>query len=227
MRAALCAISAFLLGASTLLAGSAGVRNGSISGRVLGSDLTPIAGAFVVAQRNDQDPKVIRSTRTDAQGRYFLGLPTGAYTIGFSAFGFRTIDTREGDPNNQTALGAQVRAFVESGSNSLIQDVDLKAVPPSGNGSTVIGLTDAVTGDPVGDATVIVGSAATTQGSNGVFRLQVPVQVGDDGQLSTQPVSIQADGFRAFESEVKVVPNVEQRFTFALQPRLGIQHRAQ
>jgi hypothetical protein len=101
--------------AGSAQAGSAGVSDGAIAGVVTDVNGSPVGGVFVVAQRAEQQPPLIRTTRSDAQGRYYLPVPTGAYTLGFSRQGFSTRDTAQGDPNARTALGAQVRTFVEPG----------------------------------------------------------------------------------------------------------------
>ncbi len=208
--------------APRLRAGSAGVRDGSISGVVVDAEGRPVPGVFVVAQRTDAEPRVIRSTRTDASGRYYLGLPLGGYLLGFSHAGFETVDTAQGDPNNQTALGAQVRAFVESGRNSVVQDIPLTPLPSAAAGDVSARLIDAVTGEAVADATLVIGPVATRAGGpDGVFRLSVPPRR-EGTELQPVPVVVQADGFRTFEGEVKVVPEATQSFTFALQPQLAI-----
>lgn len=215
-------VLAALVAVAPCRAGSAGVSDGSIGGLVVDGDGVPVSGVFVVAQRDQGTPPVIRSTRSDAQGRFYLPLPTGGYILGFSKFGFETIDTAQGDQNQRTALGAQVRAFVEPGRTSMVPDVILAPTPVASSGTAVVRLADAITGDPLPQATVIVGSGVTTAGgADGVYRLRVLPNLGEDGKSpQALPVVVQADGFRTFQGEAVVVGGAEQQFQFAVTPLL-------
>ncbi|PSQ73915.1 MAG: TonB-dependent receptor, partial [Bacteroidetes bacterium QH_6_64_77] len=81
----------FLLGACCLLgAASAQAQTwGTVTGTVTDSvDGAPLPGVTVLVRGTDF------GTATDTNGRYSLELPTGRYTLRFSAIGFSThIDT--------------------------------------------------------------------------------------------------------------------------------------
>lgn len=206
---------------SRLLAGSAGVSDGAIAGTVLAPGGGPVAGVFVVAERSEGTPRIIRSTRTDAQGRFYLGLPVGGYILGFSANGFEVIDTAQGDENQRTALGAQVRTFVEPGATSQVPEVTLNPIPIRAAASAVVRLLDGVTGEPVPGATLIVGPAATSTDAGGTYRLRVPPALdAQSGTPQPQTVIVQADGYQPFQGSATLVPAAEQALTFTLQPRL-------
>jgi hypothetical protein len=214
-----------LLLAGSTLAGSYGVSDGGINGVVLADDGSPLGDVFVVAQRTEGNPPVIRSTRTDAQGRFYLRTPVGAYLLGFSRFGFQTIQTAEGEQNQRTALGAQVRTFVEPGQTAQIQDIRLRPNPSQGSSSITLNLLDAITGDPISNATVIVGSSVSSGDGNrsGSYRLQVVPNLGEDGTTPQPlPVIVQADGFRPFQGQAVVVGGVDQALSFSVQPLLVV-----
>lgn len=202
-------------------AGSYGVSDGAISGTVLDEDGYPLEDVFVVAQRTEGTPAVIRSTRTDAQGRFYLPTPTGGYLLGFSRFGFQTLTTEQGEVEQRTALGAQVRAFVEPGQTALVQDITLLPTASQTSSPLHVTLSDSITGDLVPGATVIVGSSVTTGGSSGQYQLDVVPAIGEDGAPQPLPVIVQADGFQPFQSQTTVVGGGNaQSVSFPIQPRL-------
>jgi hypothetical protein len=207
--------------AAPLRAGSAGVRNGGIQGVVYDQFNRPLGGVSVVAVRSIAPP-IIRSTVTDEMGNWFLGdLPLGGYTIGFAKFGFRTIDTQQGDPNNQTALGAQVRVNIESGRVSVAPSVNMTALPDTSNGTVNITVLDLASGTPISDATVSLGVGAATSGTpEGRYTLTVPASVDQQGQPAAQPLSIQAEGFEPFTSTVTVLAKQTQNLVFRISPLL-------
>lgn len=211
-----------LVVAASALAG-AGIRNGTISGVLRGPDGNPVADAFVVARRESGTPPVIRSTRSDIDGRYYLhNMPLGEYFLGYSRVGFETVSSDQGtDPAGP--LGAQVRAFVESGGHAVVPDVTLSALPSTSAAQLEVILQDGATGDRVTQGVVVVGSAATG-GSNGTgsFSLNVVPRLDAEGNLLPLPVLVQADGYRVFQGEVTVAGGVGQAVSFTLQPRMVV-----
>lgn len=215
--------------------GSLGVDNGSIVGNVYGNASggsatpTPLAGVTVVAQRNGSEPAVIRTTQTDDQGQFVLAnMPTGEYSIGYSIRGYQTIDTSQGATNSRTALGDQVRVFVEPDGTAIAADITMKKLPDEGDSTVVITLVDPVTGDPVTNATVTVGSATTSNGgANGVYTLSVPVRIasgGDSGAAivpTPQNIIVTADGYdgsRLLPSQVTPIANETVSATVQVEP---------
>ncbi|MBI3894019.1 MAG: carboxypeptidase regulatory-like domain-containing protein [Candidatus Wallbacteria bacterium] len=207
-----------LAGAPAALAGS-GVSNGAIQGVAYASGGEPLGGVSVVAVR-EEAPPIIRSAVTDEMGNFFLGdLYVGTYTLGFSKYGFRTITTQQGDPQNRTALGSQVRAFVEPGRVSTVGSVRLVPDAAAFGGTVTVQVADSVTGEPVEDASVIVGpSAANGPGPGGRYVLQVPPTADPNGGLAPVRAIVQADGFAAQESLVTLAPNSNTNVFFRLQP---------
>ena len=209
--------------------GSVGIEDGTIVGQVFGnasggpSDATPVAGVTVVAQRNAGDPKVIRTTITDANGRFVLAnMPTGEYSLGFDGrrVGFGVIDTAQGATNNRTAVGDQVRVFVEAGATSQAPDVILTAQPAQGDSTVVIRLRDLITGDPVTNATVTVGAATTSAGgANGVYTLSVPVVPTQNNMPpSAQGIIITAEGFNGGQIQpTQIVPIANETVSATVQ----------
>lgn len=211
--------------------GNAGVDNGTITGKVYSNfsrgvaGRAPESGVTVVAQRETDPPQVIRTAISDANGEFILSeIPVGAYVIGYAKNGFQTIDTASGATAQRTAVGNQVRVFVEPGSVALAADVTLRKMAEVGNSTVVISVMDNITGQPVNDATVTVGTATTSNGgNNGVYTLEVPVNVNDPnapfGQPNSERVIVTADGFEVSNS-IRVVPIADQtiRQTITLNP---------
>jgi hypothetical protein len=201
-------------------AANSGVSNGAIQGVVYSSNGTPLPGVSVVAVRQEAPP-IIRSVTTDVMGNFFLAdLYVGSYTLGFSKYGFRTITTEGGGQGQQTAVGRQVRAYVEPGRVSTIGSVFLVPDAGAGYGSSVtVVVADAATGESVDDATVIVGpSAASGPVSGGRYVLQVPPAVDGQGQLTPVRAIVQADGFSTQQSMLMLAPNASQNAYFRLEP---------
>lgn len=214
--------------------GSAGVDNGTIIGKVF-SNLRdrsavrlPEGGVTVVAQRESGIPQILRTTVTDANGVYsFPDLPTGAYVIGFAKEGFQTIDTTSGATSQRTAVGSQVRVFIDSGRTSVSPDVTLRALFPSGDVTLIVTVRDITTGQPISDAVVSASTVTQSQNQNGVYTLSVPIlRTSDDvfGSIRQITVVARAEGFRPFtgdgntDPQIRVLPGETQRLTINLTP---------
>ena len=173
----------FILGLSMILSGcggsDSGVFNpsigsgGSITGRVLGnapggvSGYTALAGAYVVAERNDGS-FLRRTVSTDFNGYYhFEGLPLGTWKLGFECYGYSTLPV-----DSSGVIG-----YSEAGTTFLINDIHLNAVSASGTGYVNITLVKNGSGEPVSNATVTVGSASSVTSYYGSVTLAVPVRV--------------------------------------------------
>lgn len=211
--------------------GTAGVDNGRVVGKVFANlrdrsaTRLPEPGVSVVAQREGATPPLIRTTVTDANGNYtFADLPTGAYVIGFAKEGFLTIDTQSGATSQRTAVGSQVRVFIDSGRTSNSPDVTMIALQPSGDAIVIVTVRDQITGAPVTDAVVTAGPVTQLKNVNGVYTLTVPILRRNDtspfgsGEI-TIPIGVRAEGFKPFaEPTVRVLPGETTRFLVNLQP---------
>lgn len=213
--------------------GSFGVENGTILGTVLGGQTVgdgfneikppiPLEGVTVVAVRQGGDPAVIRTATSDEDGKYAIAnVPTGEYLIGFSKRGFRTIDTAMGATNDRTAIGNQVRVFVEAEAVALAPDIVMERLPDEGESTIVVTLVDSITGAPVTNATVIIGVEASTEGgSNGVYTLNVPVQNFGD-MLNPAAIEVSAEGYDGgtlAPAQITPVPNETINITVTIQP---------
>lgn len=207
-----------------LHAGSQGVKNGTIRGRVFEGNGSPLGGATVVAHRQSP-PQIIRSTVSRGDGSYeIFGMPVGEYVIGYAKVGFKTRSTVSGDANEQTALGAQVRVFVEPGGNAMAPPVNLQADPGSGTAHVTVNVLDAYTGEPVQGASVIVGPASSRGGGQpGVYALELPVAYDEaSNAYASQPVQISADGYEAFTGALTAVPDAELSQSFSLTPVMAV-----
>lgn len=215
--------------------GSAGVDNGSIVGKVF-SNLRdrsavrlPEPGVTVVAQREGGTPPLIRTTVTDANGNFTFGdLPTGSYVVGYAKEGFQTIDTQAGSTATRTAVGSQVRLFIDSGRTSVAPDVTMRALVPSGDVTIIVSVFDLVTSQPITDAVVTVGTVSQSQNVNGVYTVNVPILRGADvvfGSIQQVDITIRAEGFRGFgggaENTLRVLPGETQRFVARMTPLSG------
>jgi len=201
-------------------AGSAGVKNGSISGVVYG-DEGPLSEVYVVAVR-EGEPPIIRSVLSSTDGTYvFHNLPLGNYTIGYSRFGYKPITTEEGDPENQSAVGEQTRTFVESGTGSIAPDTYLIKLPGGEGPSEVeITLVDAITGEPIKHATILIGSAVADGGGNGNYNADVNAEHDEDGELQQQKIVITADGYEEYTSLVTIPGGEATNQTIAVKPMM-------
>jgi hypothetical protein len=206
-----------LLLSTPALAGSAGVRNGAVQGAVYDETGAAVEGVSVVAVRQISPP-VIRNAITDERGNFFLNdLYVGPYILGFSKFGYQTIDTAGGGGGN-TPTGPSVRIVIESGQASVVPRVTLRSLPDTSNGTVNITVLDLTTNAPVKDANVSLGPAgASPTGADGVYTVSVPA-VFANGTYQPQAVTIMADGFQRFESAFAVFPKQTQNVTFRIGP---------
>lgn len=218
--------------------GSAGFDNGTIRGKVFSNlrdrsaQRLPEPGVTVVAQREGGTPQVIRTAVTKTDGTYeFPDLPFGAYVIGFAKEGFQTIDTSSGATSSRTALGAQVRVFIDSGVIATAPDVTMVALQPSGDATILVTVLDRVSGGPVTDAVVTGGPISTTKNVNGVYTLVVPIvrRNNDDPFGSTEisvTIAARSNGFKDFPqandvAQVRALPGETTRFTIVMTPLGG------
>ena len=213
--------------------GDAGVQDGGIVGKVF-SNLHDLSaqhaaepGVTVVAQRESGIPALIRTTTTDANGNYaFSGLPTGPYVIGFAKDGFRTIDTASGDTAQRTAVGGQVRVFIDSGHTAIAPDVTLSALQPSGDATVIVTVIDRSTGLTIPGAVVTAGPITSSKNTNGIYTITVPVLRRDDSTPFGNPnvigITATAEGFGpvtdAAAQNVQIQPGETTKFTVVLSP---------
>lgn len=197
-------------------AGSYGVDNGTVVGVLTDPAGHPIPQAWVVAQRQG-NPPVIRTTRTDSEGRYrLLDLPLGGYLFGFAAPGFQN----QTDSSEQGPMGAQVEAFVESGGTSDLGSLSLEPVPSQSPAQARVFVVDAVTGEPLPFVTIVIGASSASGSSQGGLSVPVHPLLDQEGNPSSLPVVIQAEGFEPFEAPWTPIPGEPQSVTFALQPQM-------
>src|SRR5579872_6443653 len=139
--------------------GSAGVEDGTVVGRVFSdassasASKSPIAQVTVTIRRQGATPAVIRRTLTDSNGNFvFTSVPVGGYTIGYDKDGFLPINGTTGASTTRTN---QVNSdlFVESGQTVVANDVIMETNFQTGSGTLVLTVLDAITGDPVINAT--------------------------------------------------------------------------
>ena len=217
----LLAMVAFLIATSVASAGRAGVKNGTITGIIYGES-GPLGEVYVVATRQEEPP-IIRSVISKPDGSYiFTNLPLGNYTIGYSRIGYKPITTEEGDPLNQSAIGEQVRTYIESGSTALIPDTYMTKLP-GGEGPSNVQLTlvDAVTGDPIENATMLVGSQVAKEGGNGQYNSQVNAEYDEDGNLKEQRIVITADGYEGKAQTIVIPGGDATNQTIAVMPLMA------
>jgi hypothetical protein len=202
-------------------AGSAGVKNGTISGVVRDYKRQPIAGATAIAVRQT-DPPLIRNAVTNENGIFTLNnMPVGAYTLGFDKYGYEPITTEEGDKEQQSAIGKQIRVYVESGSHVKAPAVTLKYIGVSGDAFVKVNLIDAITGEKIDAANVSVGSSTVNFGSAGTYYLAVPAGPQTNGGESGQPIKISAPGYQEIDDHIAAVPFQTTEKTIALTPKMA------
>ncbi|MDQ6678879.1 MAG: carboxypeptidase regulatory-like domain-containing protein, partial [Acidobacteriota bacterium] len=153
-----------------------------VDGRVADPSGEAVAGAQV--RMTEIDKQQVRSTVTDAQGRYALpNLPVGNYTLEVTAQGFKSyrqtgivlqvannieanVAMQIGSVNESISVSADA-AMVETKENAISQVIDQKRIedlPLNGRNPTqLITLTGAATTTPAGDLT----GSKNIQGSNG------------------------------------------------------------
>ncbi|PCJ21168.1 MAG: hypothetical protein COB02_00865 [Candidatus Cloacimonadota bacterium] len=209
--------------------GDSGNRNGAIRGTVFsnrsGGALTksPETGVTVVAQGDA--PPIIRTSVTDASGQYVIsGLPIGTYKMGFQKDGFVSINVKDGASNVQSALDKEkVELYVESGSTITSPDIVLTERPAEGDGTVIVTLIDGRSGEKVNGATVILGVASTTNGSNGQYVLTVAVKANPDGSSTPQPLSLSAaaDGYSQAGANITALAGQTVATTLIMDPKTG------
>jgi len=211
--------------------GDAGTSNGSIRGQVFSNrsggalTKTPEAGVSVVAVF-DGEPERVRNAVTDGNGQYVIpDLPIGKYRMGYIKDGFDPITTEKGTSDVQSAVGdgGPTIIYVDSGSTVTVGDITLVQKAPEGDGIVIINLIDETTGEPVNGATVTVGEASTSNGSNGQYVLTVPVRIKNDTGAPGQDLSvtINVDGYERKIDTVQALAGQTTQTTIRLNPITG------
>lgn len=208
--------------------GDAGVSNGVLRGTVFSNrsggatTKTPEPGVTVVAQF-DGDPKINRTTVTDGNGQYIIpNLPVGRYVIGFQKDGFEPITTEEGASKQQSAIGkGQVWIYVENGSTVTAPDVTLVELPAEGDGTVIITLIDQMTGEKIDGATVTVGTASTTNSSNGEYVLTVAIRATGGALPDSLPFTLNAEGYNNRSDNLQGFAGQTVRYTYEMEPKMG------
>jgi len=211
-----------------------GIRNGTVVGQVFSSlqgtsaVRSPLAGVTVVLQR-EAEPALIRTTLSDGNGQYvFSEIPLGTYVVGMAKEGFEPIDTQAGATANRTAVGDQIRVFVESKKTSLAPEATLRALQQQGDASVIFTLIDGVSGARVTHAAVTVGIITQTENQNGVYDVTVPIVRPTNStpftQIPSLDFNVQADGFTSISqfAGVDVAAGQTVRRTLVLTPLTNI-----
>jgi hypothetical protein len=124
----------------------------------------PEQGVTVVISSNHVPP-LIRTTVTDSSGAFSVSdLPVGKYDI--------SVSKDEHVPIYSTGNSSVV---VNSGAETVVQDVLLSPKPTQGDGTVIINLVDKITGERVDDAVITVGNVSSNTSSNGQYMLNVAV----------------------------------------------------
>lgn len=202
-----------------LPAGSAGVRNGSIHGMVLGGT-EPLEGVYVVALRQNE-PAVMRSARSGPGGVFAIpDAPLGEYRLGYSKLGWKPITTEEGTQGTATAVGSQIRVVVESGAAAWAPEVSLQKLPGGDPGDMTVHVVDGVTGEPVRHANLILGPEVAEGDGQGAYRARVAPLHDDEGNLLPQRMVVNADGYETSSEDVDVPGGVVSAGTITLNPHM-------
>lgn len=196
-----------------LFAGSAGVRNGSLGGQILDANGRGISGISVIAEKKEEPP-IIRSTVTNADGRWHLGgLQVGSWSVSPFANGFAVGSTPvlEGDSPGS------VRAYVESGKHYEVPSIRMQATGKSGDAFSTLTLIDHLTGEKIPNATVTIGNQVATEQSQGGYTAVVPVEYSESGKPVT--VQISAPGYESQQAEIIPVPGESITQSLELEPQ--------
>ncbi len=196
-----------------LFAGSAGVRNGSLGGQILDANGRGISGISVVVEKKE-NPPVIRSTVTNADGRWHMGgLQVGSWSVSPFANGFAvgTTPVLEGDSSGS------LRAYVESGKHYEVPPIRMQATGKSGDAISTLTLIDTLTGEKIPNATVTIGNHVATEQSEGGYTAVVPVEYSESGKPVT--VQVSAPGYESQQAEVIPVPGESIVQSLELEPR--------
>ncbi len=236
-------LTLFMLGLLVLgLAGcgDSGVDNGVITGTVFSNrsggaaTKTPEPSVSVVAVYQEE-PQVIRNAVSDQNGRYTIpNLIVGKWSLGFSKDGFKTITASEKSDETTGATSAigegNIKLYVENGSTSPAPDVTLQQKPPEGDATVIINLVDNSTGERINGATITLGTATTSNSSNGQYVLVVPVTAPENGSVAQQPQTlvIAAEGYQGVaqgsdgqNSQLNVLAGQTVEYVISMQPKTG------
>jgi len=207
---------------SPLFAGSAGVKNGFVRGMVRTLNSNPLAGVNVVLVRESSTP-LIRQTLSNEDGIYeFPQVPVGLYTLGFEKYGFEPITTERGSQEDRSAIGKQIRVYVESGALVTATPVTLRELSAHGRALLHFKLIDQFTGDPVPAATLTLGNQSSVPtGNPGEHKVELFIPPSSDGPPETA-LFIQAPGFEPVKESIKPIPNTPTKLTLEVTPLLGV-----
>lgn len=207
---------------NTIFSGSAGIKNGSISGKVFDINKRGISGASIHLVR-DSKPPIIRTTISNSKGDYvFLNVPVGKYSLGYSKLGFKSIVVNQVNEEIETALGNQVQTYVESGTSVTIPPIVLKSVRPFGSAPVNLKLIDQVTGEPINNANIVLDNQIGKNSQNdGDFKVTVNIPPSDES-LKPVGLKISAPGYEKFVDELSIVPNQTNSFLLSLTPLTGV-----
>jgi len=191
---------------SHIFCGSAGVKNGTISGSVREGVGKPLGGVTVFAVFQGQ-PQIIRQAISDANGAYVLNnLRVGKYALGFQKYGYETISAEETSNSTEgSKLGpTNLKAYVESGGHFVMGPVTLKSLGAFGTTRYSIRILDSLTGETIPEATVTIGVHQAYQMGDGTYAVDVPTEPGE----ASKPleVSVFAPGFKDTKTQLLPAP---------------------
>lgn len=201
--------------------GSAGVKNGTVSGIIYANDKNQLAGVTVQLERSG-DPPIIRSTISNSEGRYsFHNVPVGKYSMGFSKLGFRSVSTQKNATGNTNSEFISPHIYVESSSHVRAPSVVMQSVGLFGRTDVRIRLIDQITGEAVNGATITLGNQATDKPNNlGEYTLVLNIPPTEPDDLFSK-LTVSAPGFENLEDQIKAIPQQQNSFTVPILPQFG------
>ncbi len=210
-----------LLFVSHIFCGSAGVKNGTISGSVREGIGKPLGGVTVFAVFQGE-PQIIRQAISDQAGNYVLNnLRVGKYALGFQKYGYETISAEESNnTTGGTKLGpTNLKAYVESGGHFVMGPVSLKSLGAFGTTRYSIRIVDSLTGETVPQATVTIGTNQAYLTSDGTYAVDVPTEPGE----AQKPliVSVLAPGFKETQAQLLPAPGGVLEQVLQMEPELA------
>lgn len=202
-------------------AGSAGVKNGTISGLTHLSNKQPISGVAITLSR-DGEPPVIRSTISDQNGHYaFYNVPVGKYNLEFSKLGFSSIKNLDSNSEDSSAT-TQRHIYVENGAFVNVPPTVLRSLGAFGETEVKIRLIDQITGESITNASITLGNQATNSTNNlGQFKLNLNISP-SDRNVPKSKLSIVSPGFENFTDTIATIPGQNNSFLIPIIPKMGL-----
>ena len=202
-------------------AGSAGVKNGTISGLIHSTNKQPISGVSVTISR-DEKPPIIRSTISDQNGYYvFYNVPVGKYNLEFSKLGFSSIQDFDSNSNDSSGR-AQKHVYVESGAFVNAPPTVLRSLGAFGETEVEIRLIDQITGESITNASITLGNQATNSANSaGQFNLSLNISP-SNRDVPESKLSIVAPGFETFTDTIATIPDQNNSFLIPITPKMGL-----